>query len=63
MPSKPMEPAQIKDLRAKAVNHLEVALTYTRQINASTAGSMIEMALYNLRADERPDSPDFLQAR
>ena len=57
-----IDPAQTKALRAKAVEYLEVALTLTSEINAPTAGCMIEMALYNLRADERPE-PDLLPAR
>jgi hypothetical protein len=60
--SKPVDPAQTKLVRAQAIEHLELALTFTRQINASAAGSMIEMALYNLRADERPHDPDFLRS-
>ena len=53
----------MKDRRTKAIEHLEVALTITREINATTAGAMIEMALYNLHADEQPDKPNFIPAR
>jgi hypothetical protein len=53
----------VKDLRAKAIEHLEVALSIANEIKATTAGAMIEMALYNLCADQRPDKPDFLHAR
>jgi hypothetical protein len=57
-----IDPAQAKALRVKAIEYLEVALTLTSEIDAPAAGSMIEMALYNLRADERPE-PDLLPAR
>jgi hypothetical protein len=63
MIAKMNDPDSIKNQRAKAIAHLEVALTMTNEIKAATAGAMIEMALYNLRADERPDKLDFLHAR
>ena len=53
------DPARTNTLRAKAIEHLEVALQITREIDSTTAGSMIEMALYNLRAEHRPDRPQF----
>ena len=56
------DPARTNTLRAKAIEHLEVALQITREIDSATAGSMIEMALYNLRADARPDRPQFPRA-
>ena len=54
------DPDSIKNQRAEAVAYLEMALTITKQIKAATAGAMIEMALYNLRADEQPDKPNFI---
>lgn len=53
----------VKKRRREAIDHLEVALTITKEIKAATAGAMIEMALYNLHADENPDEPDFLHSR
>ena len=53
------DPARTNTLRAKALEHLEVALQIIREIDSATAGSMIEMALYNLRAEHRPDRPQF----
>ena len=55
--------ARTEALRAKAIEHLEVALTFTSEINAFTAGFMIETALYNLRADARPNGPESPPAR
>ena len=53
-----IDPAKIKVLRDKALEHLEAALAITDEIQDTVTGFLIERALDQLRADTWPGNLD-----